>query len=262
MITFVELNGTRLAYEHTGTGQPLVFIHGNTLDVRMWNPQWDVFARDFTVVRYDIRGHGQSANPTGPFSHADDLLALITHLNLGPAHLIGLSRGGGIALDLAVEHPEAVRSIVSVDSTLWGYRQWDTEALQFWQKVNETAQHSGLEAARALWLTDPMFAHANTLPAVAGQLRVMVADYAGWQWLNRNPERLPSPSTLERLSGLAQPILALAGELDRPDFITITGLLAEHARAQKVILPGVGHMPNMEAPELFNQTVLGFLRRA
>ncbi|MEK7328872.1 MAG: alpha/beta hydrolase, partial [Chloroflexota bacterium] len=96
---FAEVNGTRLYYEVAGSGQPLVLIHGFSLDTRMWGDQFETFARHYQVVRYDLRGFGQSAVPSNePYTHADDLNNLLHYLKIDSVHLVGLSLGGGVAI--------------------------------------------------------------------------------------------------------------------------------------------------------------------
>lgn len=121
---FADVNGTRLYYEIAGSGHPLVFIHGNTLDTRMWDDQFEVFSQQYRVLRYDIRGFGQSAVPTTePYTHPADLRALMTHLGIDHAHIIGLSLGGAIAINFAVTYPESTDTFITVDAGLSGY-QW------------------------------------------------------------------------------------------------------------------------------------------
>src|SRR5205814_2538760 len=123
---FADVNGTRLAYQITGSGVPVVLIHWYSLDTRMWEPQIDAFARTYQVIAYDVRGFGKSA-PVGDesYSSVDDLKGLLDFLRIEQAHFIGLSMGGGIASAFAAVHPTTVRSLVLVDSILWGYRGSD-----------------------------------------------------------------------------------------------------------------------------------------
>ena len=91
-----EVNDTCLYYEVAGTGPPLVLIHGFTLDTRMWDDQFEAFSKHYRVVRYDMRGYGQSALPVlgEDYSHVDDLRALLDHLGITKTHVIGLSKIG------------------------------------------------------------------------------------------------------------------------------------------------------------------------
>ena len=97
---FVAANGTRLYYEAAGAGHPVVLLHGFTFDTTMWDDQFLPLAQHFRVIRYDMRGFGRSDLPGAEsYSHVDDLKALLDHLGISQAHLVGLSKGGAIALD-------------------------------------------------------------------------------------------------------------------------------------------------------------------
>ena len=95
---FAEVNGTRLYYEAAGAGFPVLFIHGFTLDTRMWDDQFIPLSKEYRVIRYDMRGFGQSALPTKEqYSQANDLEALLEHLGISDAAIIAHSRGGAVA---------------------------------------------------------------------------------------------------------------------------------------------------------------------
>jgi pimeloyl-ACP methyl ester carboxylesterase len=94
-----------LFHEISGQGEPLVFLHGGQLDRRLWDEQFTLFAGTHRVIRYDARGFGKSASPTGVFAHEDDLHTLLDHLGIQRATLIGLSLGGRTALKYVVKHP-------------------------------------------------------------------------------------------------------------------------------------------------------------
>src|SRR5258708_10375829 len=120
---YAEIDGARIYYEIDGAGQPVVFVHGFTLDTRMWDEQVEAFARNYEVIRYDVRGFGRSSPGTSePFSSVDDLKALLDYLGYRAAHVVGLSMGGGIATSFAAVYPDATLSLLPVDSGLWGFR--------------------------------------------------------------------------------------------------------------------------------------------
>jgi len=259
--TLIDVPGARLLTEVSGRGEPLVLLHGFSLDLRMWDAQVAAFAERFHVIRYDLRGFGRSTTPAGePYRHIDDLKALLEALGVRRTHVMGLSMGGGIAVDFALAYPELVSKLVLVDSTLGGYRwssAWDAAMKPIWQhgRAGQVAE------ARRVWLADPLFGTvlANTETAVP--VRQMVEDYSGWHWRNRDPGQGLIPPATERLSALPAPTLVVVGELDLPDFQQIaTQIATECPAACKVTMPGAGHMSNMEAPALFNEVVLGFLQ--
>src|SRR5438876_5964570 len=124
---FANVNGGSLYYEVTGAGTPVVLIPGFTLDTRMWDSQVEAFARRHQIIRYDLRGAGKSPPPTGPYSQYEDLAALLGHLGVGKAHIVGLSLGGAIAIDFALAMPEAVLSLIPVDASSVGGYPWPAE---------------------------------------------------------------------------------------------------------------------------------------
>ena len=109
---FAEVNGTRLFYDVKGTGEPLVLISGGSLDIRLWDEQFEAFKQDRQVIRYDARGIGRSDVPKGPFSHYQDLYALLQFLGIQQADVLGFSFGGGVALDFTLIYPEVVRKLI------------------------------------------------------------------------------------------------------------------------------------------------------
>jgi pimeloyl-ACP methyl ester carboxylesterase len=252
---FAEVNGTRLYYEVAGSGHPLVLIHGITLDTRMWDDQFDAFTRHYQVVRYDVRGFGKSALPTGEsYAHADDLRALMEHLGIMRAHILGLSMGGRIAIDFALAYPEATDTLIPVDASVSGYAR--AAALSY----SSTAKEAGVQAARELWLKDPLFKPALEKPDVASRLAQIVSDYSGWHWFNDDPVRVTDPPAIQQLDKVCAPTLIIVGERDIPRVHTVADILQKHIpNARKVVLPGVGHMSNMEDPDRFNEIVLSFL---
>jgi pimeloyl-ACP methyl ester carboxylesterase len=251
---FAEVNGTRLYYEAAGEGEALVLIHGFALDTRVWDDQFDVFAQQYRVIRLDLRGYGRSALPTADsYRHVDDLKALLDYLGLQRVALIGLSMGGGVAIDYALAYPETVRALVLVDSTLSGFHwtiSWSVKAREM-----------GLDPAKKRWLAHPIFAASFEQPGVAARIAQIVEDYSGWHWLNRDPELGVAPA-IDRLTEVRVPTQILIGERDLPDFQVIAGILAQSiANAHKQVLRGSGHLPNMESPLAFNDRVLNFLAR-
>jgi 3-oxoadipate enol-lactonase len=259
---FAELNGARLYYESQGSGQPLVLVHGFTLDTRMWDDQVAPFSRRYQVIRYDIRGHGRSSLPgRDSYDHIADLKGLLDYLGVEQAHLVGLSWGAAIVTEFALAHPAMASALVVVDPVLWGF-PWSVDYGASLNRIWEVGKTEGVEAAKALWLAHPMFAPALEQAAVAGKLLRIVGDYPGWSWQHDDPASYSEPPAAQRLEEITTPTLAVVGERDVPDFHAITGAMSQRIPgARKVVLPGVGHMSNMEDPHGFNEAVLSFLDR-
>jgi 3-oxoadipate enol-lactonase len=251
--------GTHLAYEAAGDGPCLVLIPGFTLDMRMWDDQLDALAGQYRVVRYDMRGFGRSPMPEEmPYRDAADLLALLAHLGIERATILGLSYGAGVALDFALSYPDAVRALILVSSAVGGWTwsaAWSAQAGPVWTAAREL----GIAAARERWLALPLFGPAREQPTVASRLREMVTDYPGGHWVH-DPQEYLQPPALERLGEIGAPTLVVIGERDEPDFKAMAAALEQGiAGSRRVVLPGVGHMLNMEDPEQFNGLILRFL---
>ena len=254
---FAPVNGTRLYYELAGDGDPLVLIHGFTLDRRMWDAQVEPFAQYFRVLNYDGRGFGKSALPDGTeYDRAEDLKALLDALGIERAHVVGLSMGGAVAIDFALAYPQMTRSLVAVDSALSGHRwseHWGNTMKPMWAE----GQAGNKAAARQIWLEHDLFVPAGENPEVKKRLEHIVHDYSGWHWLHRDSVRRTNAAS--QLAHISAPVLSVTGERDLYDFHAIANALERDANAHKVILPRVGHMSPMEDPEAFNSVVLEFL---
>jgi 3-oxoadipate enol-lactonase len=260
-LRFKRDDGGWLQYEVAGDGDPVVFIHGFGLDLSMWDPQWPVFAQHHRAIRYDLRGYGHSSLPDKPYSHEDDLLALIDFLDARPAHLVGLSLGGRVALRVAAQAPEAMRSLTLADPALDGHL-WSQDWLQRWRKMTDAAKRGDLSSAKKRWQEHILFEPANKDPKVAGALRVMIDRYSGWHLGHPDPGTAPQTPVAQMLASISIPTLVVVGELDLPDFQAIARLLAqEMPQAELRTIMGSGHMSNMEAPHVFNELVLDHLHR-
>ncbi|HKY02892.1 MAG TPA: alpha/beta hydrolase [Burkholderiales bacterium] len=261
--TQADINGAKLYYSSAGQGAPIVFLHAFMLDQRMWDAQFHALASHFRVIRYDLRGFGRSSlpDPAVPYSHRDDLRALLVHLNLKKAHLVGASMGGRIALDFALAYPEFSDAIALLDPVLGGW-EWSPTWLSSYGNVVRAAQRGDIAAAKAAWLSHPIFATARTNPELYTRLRQMVNDYSGWHFTHADPARELSPVAARQLNRLRGPLLTIVGERDLPDFQNIAQRLERDARSQRVSLPGVGHLCGMEAPERVNERLISFFKAA
>jgi 3-oxoadipate enol-lactonase len=260
---FAAVNGCRLYCEISGDGQPVVLLHGFTFDTRMWDDQVAALQPNFRVLRYDMRGFGRSDPPAAEgYSQVDDLAALMDARGLGSAHVIGQSRGGAVAIDFALTHPERVDKLVLIDTVLGGFR-WSPELAARDGKIWAVAEKGGVQAARESWLSHPLFDSAQAHPEAATRIRQIAESYSGWHFVNANPEIYLDPPAVGRLGELSAPTLVIVGELDLPDFQRISEQVATQApHARLVRIPGAGHMSNMEAPDRVNDVILEFLNQS
>lgn len=248
---------TELYHEVHGDGPPVVLIEGAGLDLRMWDDQIEPLSRSYRVIRYDVRGFGRSAFKQEPFQHHEDLYELLGHLDVDRAHLVGLSLGGRIALDLCLEHPEVVRSMVLSGPGVSGFRWPPDENMA---PIIEAIDADDPVGAADRWLEHPYMAPAMELPHLRDRLRALARENAHIRGKLRNPEIQLQPPAIDRLPEIRVPTLLLLGTRDVPDMQTLVDLLSsEIADATRVDFEDAGHLLNMEQPERFNQVVLDFL---
>lgn len=260
---FAEINGTRILYEEAGSGHALVLMHAGICDSRMWDDQWDEFAQHFRVIRYDIRGFGQSAIPTEPFAHRDDLFALLQVLKVEQASLVAASMAGAIAIAFTLEHPEMVDALILVGSGV-GAVDPSEALIAGWEQVDalytagDIAQANEIELR--LWVDGPGRSAVDVDPAVRERAREMNGNNLAV--MNEEAEeRVLDPPIRDRLQELQIPTLLIAGDQDQPHVLASAKHFAANIpNTKSVIMPGTAHLPSMEQPAVFNRLVLDFLQ--
>ena len=257
---FVEIEDGRLYFERDGAGAAVVLIAGGFMDVRMYAPQVEALSRDHTLIRVDLRGFGQSSEPTGGYRHADDLVRVLDELGIERAWFGGESFGGTVALDVAFAYPERVSGLVLAPALPvlgWKWVEGFPVAPAF-----EMARRRGPDAFAAAFLDLPLVASAMALPEVEAALRAMVGDYSGWHLRHRDPATFEAPNAIDRLHEVEVPALVVVGGRDVLDSRLVSERLATGlVNAEHRLVEHVGHVPNMEDPQLFNSLVLDFLDR-
>ncbi len=263
---FVAVEGGRLYYEVAGTGPALVLVHAGVADCRMWDEQFEVFAERSRVIRYDARGFGKTTSENVSFSNRQDIVDLLRHLGVERTAILGLSRGGQIALDFTLEHPEMVRALIPVAGAVSGYQDQPTEAemqtFTEYERLEEQKDYEALtDLAVRVWGDGPGQPEGRAAASVRERLREMIAKNYRTHHEELQP-RVLEPPAVGRLGDVRVPTLVLWGDLDYSGVVTAMKMLAQGiSGAQQVIFPGVAHMVNMEEPERFNTVVLDFLER-
>jgi len=236
---------------------PTVFLHGFGGCGADWDSVWSGLGTDQPLMRYDQRGFGQSRAPTDqPYSHLADLLALLDAHGIAQTDLVGLSQGGALACQFALEHPQRVRRVILVSPALFGW-DWSAQWRTLWRTVTTAARSGDMEHAKRLWADHPMFT-----PTLTGQARdafiATLAAYSGAHWLVDRP--LPVTPETSRLCRLAAPTLLLGGSGDLPDFQGIAALLARQVPTlRQVTMAGAGHLLNLERPAEVAAEIAAFL---
>jgi pimeloyl-ACP methyl ester carboxylesterase len=260
-VDVVEVDGLRIGYERIGNGPPLVLLHGYVGDgPTTWRPQLEALSDDFTVIAWDAPGAGSSADPPESFGMAgyvDCLAGFIDALALKRPHVAGLSFGGALAIEFCRRHP-AVPATLVLAAAYAGWRgSLPAEiAEQRLQQALVLADLSAKEFTDALLPT--MFSDATPQKSV---------DEFGATLRSFHPAgfRAMARASAEDLRGalpdIAVPTLLVCGDEDvRAPLAVAEHLHAAISGSALVVLPGVGHLCNIEAPDAFNQAVRDFLR--
>ncbi len=256
------LNGTTFHYEMAGLGPPVVLLHAGIADSRMWEGQFAPLSKWFRVIRYDMRGYGRTPPAAGPFSHRDDLAALLDHLGIERASLVGCSQGSKTALDFALAHPQRVERLVLASPAVSGL-PYDgppppqAEQLHAADAAGDLALVNELEMQ--IWIDGPYRAPEDVDPAV----RALAADMNAIALANEGvgTEMPPERPAAGRTGEVDLPVLVIHGGLDTPRTVAAADFLADKLpEVQRVVMSGLTHLPNMERPEEFNRLVADFLR--
>jgi 3-oxoadipate enol-lactonase len=259
-----DINGAKIAYDITGEGPALVLIHAGIADRRMWDPQIPEFSQHYRVLRYDLRGYGQSTIPPQPYAHHDDLAGLLQHLEIEQAHILGISMGGRVAIEFTLTYPDMVKSLIRVNS--FAGETEHSEVLQnAWAEMEKAEEAEGLDAVieleNRLWVDGPN----RTPEAVPSEAREQVREmntalFARIDEHDAAEETPLEPPASDRLSEISVPTLIIVSTEDVPDVHAAAAIMESSIPgSRKVVIPNAAHMVSMERPEEFNRTVLDFL---
>jgi 2-succinyl-6-hydroxy-2,4-cyclohexadiene-1-carboxylate synthase len=252
----LEHDGETIYYEVTGEGEPVVLSHGAGGNHAIWFQQVLVLARQFKVVTWDQRSFGRTTNragAAGPATFAADLEALLDHLDITSAHLVGQSMGGWTTLRFAIDHPERVRSIVLAD----------TPGGIMTAEVRHDVEQLGADALAADDLA--AWEHPAIGPTTSREQPTTAFLYRQINSVSapRDPKiaaRLFEVDYADQASKIEVPVLLIVGEEDRlftPQAIRSAAEVLQNARVLEI--SGSGHSPYFERPEPWNEAVLEFL---
>jgi 3-oxoadipate enol-lactonase len=267
---FVETNGARLYYEMAGEGPALTLLHAGYLDNQMWDEQLALFTQEYQVLRYDIRGHGQSTFPELPFADEQDLYTLLTAVGVQKTTLLGLSLGAWIAVDFTLQHPEMVEALVLVGAAVSGLppelipqeENLPPQEQQEAARWNQALQERNLPVLVEVVMQDATLVPSVHTPAARQRVYEMVSRCSFAYFFKPELRQMLTPPAYQRLAGLDASTLLLVGDQDHLLLRRTAQVLEEKiAHASRVVLPHSHHLANMEQPELFNQIVLEFLKQ-
>ena len=261
----VQVNGAEFHYDSAGSGHPLVLLHAGICDRRMWDDQLAALAEHFRVVRYDLRGFGETGPANGSYSHVSDLEGVLAALGIDRPYLLGCSKGGSCALDFALRRPERVSGLVLVCSAPSGYQpaepvpqsaQWPALVAAF--DAGDLERCAELEVQ--VWVDGPRRAPDQVPAALRDKVRAMDLLVLRHEVAAQGQEQKTEPPAAGRLAEVRPPTLVIQGDLDAPISLSSGAALAAGIPgARRVVIEGAAHLPNREQPARFNQVVTDFV---
>ena len=261
-------DGVRLYYEEAGSGNAVIFVHEFAGDAGSWEPQMRFFAHRYRCIAFNARGYPPSDVPTEPAKYSqerarDDIVAVLDHLKIDKAHVVGLSMGGFATLHVGLARPERARSLVIAGC---GYGGQPGEEAKFRAEVEAAARAFDVEGAK----TAVKYAHGPT------RVQFQNKDPRGWQEfadrlahhsaegaaLTLRGVQMKRPLLHQLVEGMKKidvPTLVMTGDEDDPCIEASVIMKRAIPTAGLVVLPQSGHTINIEEPDAFNRAVADFL---
>ena len=257
----LEANGITINYEISGDGPWVIMSHSLACNLHMWDEQVDLLAKNYKVLRFDTRGHGQSGAPPGPYTLdqlADDAKELLDALGIGKAHWVGLSMGGMIGETFALKYPGVFESLVLADTT----SRRPPDADKMWGDRIRAAQESGMAAlvdsTLGRWFTEPYRRRRpEVMERIGSHIRTTpVAGFAGCC------HAISKIDLLDRLKEITCPVLIMVGEHDHGTPPEMARAIHENLPGSELrVIPEAAHLSNIEQAGIFNQALTDFLAR-
>jgi pimeloyl-ACP methyl ester carboxylesterase len=262
-------DGVKLHYEEVGAGAPLVFVHEFADDIRGWAPQVKFFARRYRTIAFNARGYPPSDVPEDPERYsqeqaAEDIRAVLEHLDIGRAHIVGLSMGGYATLHFGLVHPTRALSLTVAGA---GYGSVAADRSAFHRDTDHVIaqfEEGGMARVAEFYTRGPT------------RVQFIAKDPVGWREFYERfasgsahghaktmrgvQRRRPSIFELkDRLAACEVPTLIMTGDEDDPCLEPAIFMKRTMRAAGLVVIPNSGHAINLEEPELFNRALLDFL---
>ena len=262
-----QVGGGRLYYELAGGrgDHAVVLIHAGFLDRRMWDEQFELLGRKgFSALRYDLRGSGLSDRPQAEYDDAEDLKNLLAHVGVKEATLVGVSNGGSVAIDFALEYPERARGLVLVAPTVDGYEygtpqeeRMDHARDKDWERWEESVKSGRVDEAVDIHLSIMGQALGGARPRVASIARENYRVFSEPFWHLRRTKPRPA---FKRLGEIRAPTLLVWGDSDFPGQITLAERVHQMIpKSSRILVRGADHLVNVSQPAAFNDALLSFL---
>lgn len=251
-----------IQYAVTGHGSAVIFLHSALVDHRQWDAQVEALSREHCCITYDLLGYGSSDNAPEEYDPADTLFALLDHLSVAKATLVGSSLGGSVAIHTAVRQPDRIQSLVLAGTGLFGFQPQFDEAEPFIYAEYEVAlaDHNVrkfIDLAEALWLVGIDGNTGQVAPANRESLRLMYRNL-----LNTYGEvtQYRDIDDTNALANLDMPVLMVIGDNDTVFCLAVADYLKQSLPQTTLVrMPDVAHFPNLSKPNEVNALLLRWL---
>lgn len=263
--TWIDVRGGRLPIYADGDGTPLLLLHGWPLDTRMFQPQWDAFARTHRVIAMDRRGFGLATAPSNLHEELQDIDRVIEALELEQVHLLGVSQGARIALRYAITRSDRVASLILQGAVVDGIRVPESDAERIpLDQYAQLARDGRIADVRQLWLDHPMMRLGEDRAREHKLLRRILDDYHGHDLIHYEPGAYRIAMDMEAaLSTLQVPVLLLTGENETDARKAHADMLIKHLpQCTEIVLSPGGHLSNLINSRDYNSAVIHFCRQS
>ena len=256
----IKIRDIKMHYEISGKGSPLLFIHGLGSSSIDWKPQTQEFSKDYKVITVDLRGHGKTDKPKGPYSiqvFAEDVALLLKSVSAAPAHIVGLSMGAAVAFHLALDHPDVVRTICISNMSAAMPVKTLQQKKNYYKRVL-IVRLLGMKKMGSV-IASNVFLKPHQKP---------LRDKLMERW-TKNPKKpylaalsaLKNWSVMERISSITCPVLVIHSEYDYSPLVHKKRYTALIPDAELVEIPDSGHIVNIEKPDEYNRILKKFLSK-
>ena len=258
---YVDLDDVRIRYRDEGSGPAVIFLHGWTLDLDMWEDQAAALRDGFRIIRVDRRGFGRSSGHPAVVDDVRDLGAFCLKLGIGRAAWVGMSQGARAALMLALDNSSLVSCLVLDGLPSMTSPPASTDELPY-DHYCDVVRERGVTAFRREWSQHPLATLRTARPATAERLTRMLLRYPARDLCFPQSNR-PAPAVSAAvLASFDRPVLLINGELDSPSRRQVPAELQPLLpRCETLLIAGAGHLCNLDDPEGYNLALRNFLMR-
>ena len=258
---FIQIDNSKIYYEVFGQGEPIILIHAGVTDSRMWNYQIDDLSKRYKVIRFDQRGFGKSSIPEKNYNPIQDILTLMDSCQITKAHIVGISLGALQAIDLAIEYPDRVKTLI-VSGASFPDWQLPKDVIDRHVEFTQYVMENGPDSAVKRMLTDSFWSKSipdNKYKESRQLFEQILKENKNSFTINWQLRELPT-GLVNSLEQIDCPVLMFRPENDMASIMPIADTIAENISNIKIVEIGdASHLLNMEKPVEFNRTIIEFI---